>query len=189
MTAPTTIARRRPSRRGAIVAAIAAASILAVAGSAIVLGTGQGTLAGTRAATAAFHDLAVARDAGYGEFYLCTDENGGAGAMGQHFVNGALVGTTEVNPMTPEVLVYEPKKNGGYRLVGVEYVTFAEGWDAANDNPPSLFGRNFARVEAGNRYGLPTFYQLHVWLWRPNPSGMFNDWNPQVSCRGQGDPA
>ena len=63
------------------------------------------------------------------------------------------------------------------------------GWDAANDGPPSLFGRNFALVGAGNRYGLPPFYQLHVWLWRPNPSGIFNDWNPKVSCRGQGDPA
>jgi hypothetical protein len=189
MTAISPTARRRISLRGALVATIAAASILAIAGSAIVLGTGKSSVAGVRAATAAFHDLAAAEAAGYEPFYVCTDENGGAGAMGQHYVNGSLVGTTEVDPLTPEALVYEPNPNGGDRLVGVEYVTFQEAWDAANAAPPSLFGRNFALVPAGNRYGLPAFYQLHVWLWRPNPSGLFNDWNPKVSCRGQGDPA
>ena len=33
------------------------------------------------------------------------------------------------------------------------------------------------------------FYELHAWIWRPNPSGIFKDWNPSVTCRGQGDPA
>ena len=56
-------------------------------------------------------------------------------------------------------------------------------------DPPTLFSRNFTRIPAGNRYGLDPFYELHVWLWRPNPSGMFKDWNPSVSCRGNGDPA
>ena len=180
---------RRRGLRGLLVTAIALASLLAVAGSAIVLGTGQSSIAGVRAATAAYHDLAAAEAAGYGVFYVCTDENSGAGAMGQHYVKGALVGDPAIHALAPEALIYEPRRDGGYRLVGVEYVTFAEGWDAANDGPPSLFGRNFALVGAGNRYGLPPFYQLHVWLWRPNPSGMFNDWNPKVSCRGQGDPA
>ena len=180
---------RRRGLRGVLVTAIALASLFAIVGSAIVLGTGQGSIAGVRAATAAYHDLAVAEAAGYGEFYVCTDENGGAGAMGQHYVKGALVGDPAINALTPEALIYEPRRGGGYRLVGVEYVTFKEAWDATHGAPPSLFGRNFALVGAGNRYCLPPFYQLHVWLWRPNPSGMFNDWNPKVSCRGQGDPA
>jgi hypothetical protein len=25
-------------------------------------------------------------------------------------------------------------------------------------------------------------WALHVWVWKHNPSGMFADWNPQVSC-------
>jgi hypothetical protein len=33
-----------------------------------------------------------------------------------------------------------------------------------------------------NRYGIPPFYALHVWAWRPNPSGVFADWNTKVSC-------
>jgi hypothetical protein len=180
---------RRRGMRGVLVTSVAVASLLAVVGSAIVLGTGQGSIAGVRAATAAFHDRAVAEAAGYGPFYVCTDENSGAGAMGQHYVNGALVGDPAINALTPEAVIYEPRRGGGYRLVGVEYVTFKAAWDASHSAPPALFGRNFALVGAGNRYGLPPFYQLHVWLWRPNPSGMFNDWNPKVSCRGQGDPA
>jgi len=34
----------------------------------------------------------------------------------------------------------------------------------------------------GNRYGLPPFYELHAWLWKHNPAGMFDDWNPRVVC-------
>ena len=48
--------------------------------------------------------------------------------------------------------------------------------------PPSLFGQEFELVATPNRYGLPPFYELHAWLWKHNPSGMFNDWNPRVSC-------
>jgi len=25
-------------------------------------------------------------------------------------------------------------------------------------------------------------YILHAWVWKNNPSGMFEDWNPAVSC-------
>jgi hypothetical protein len=186
MTATSTA---RFGRRGVLISALAAVSLASVLGASVVLGTGQDSLAGLRQSTAAFHDLSVAQAAGYGRFYLCTDHNGGAGAMGQHYVKGSLVGDPAINPLTPEVLIYEPKPDGSYRLVGVEYVVFKADWDATHASPPSLFGRNFALVPAGNRYGLPDFYQIHVWLWRPNPSGMFNDWNPKVSCRGMGDPA
>ena len=152
------------------------------------MGGGQRSIAAVRAATAGFHDVATAEAAGYGPFYVCTD-HASLGTMGQHYVKGALVGDAVVDPLQPEALVYEPKKGGGYRLVGVEYVVFKEAWDAVHSGPPSLFGRNFTHIEAGNRYGLPDFYELHVWLWRPNPSGIFSDWNPKVTCRGNGDPA
>jgi hypothetical protein len=35
-----------------------------------------------------------------------------------------------------------------------------------------------------NRYGLPAFYELHVWAWRENPNGSFVDWHPHVICDG-----
>jgi hypothetical protein len=25
-------------------------------------------------------------------------------------------------------------------------------------------------------------WYLHVWIWEPNPSGLFADWNPSVTC-------
>jgi hypothetical protein len=179
----------RPRLRALLVSAIGLGSLVAIIGSSVALGEAKDSVAGVRAATAKYHDLSAAMKAGYGPFYICTDDNSGAGAMGQHYVNGLLVGTTEVDPLAPEALIFEPMPGGGSRLVGVEYVTFQEAWDAAHANPPSLFGRPFALVKGGNRYSLPAFYQLHVWLWRPNPSGMFKDWNPSVTCRGHGDPA
>lgn len=51
---------------------------------------------------------------------------------------------------------------------------------------PSLFGQEFELVPAGNRYGLPDFYELHAWVWKHNPNGMFHDWNPTVSCAAAG---
>jgi hypothetical protein len=146
-------------------------------------------LAEVRAATARFHDFDAATDAGYGRLHMCTDHEGGLGAMGEHYVNGSAVGDTEFDLAQPEVLVYEPMPNGRMRLVAVEFVVFAEPWDAISSSPPELFGRELALVEAPNRYGVPSFYQVHVWLWRHNPSGTFSDWNPNVSCHGAGDPA
>jgi hypothetical protein len=175
--------------RGLVLGAIAVASLLVLVGQSIAIGAGQGELAAVRAATDKFHDLKVAGDAGYGPFYVCTDENTGLGAMGQHYVKGDLVGDGAINPLTPEALVYEPMPDGHLRLVGVEYVVFKDAWDANHSNPPQLFGHMFFTIPAGNRYGLPDFYELHAWIWRPNPSGIFENWNPKVSCRGNGDPA
>ena len=139
-----------------------------------------------RQATAGYHrvDAAVADD--YGVFrdaqgIACIDKRG-EGAMGIHYVRGALVGDAAVDAATPEALVYEPTANGRLRLVAVEYVVFQSAWDAEQSSPPSLFGREFELVGADNRYGLPPYYALHAWLWKHNPNGMFADWNPRVSC-------
>jgi hypothetical protein len=162
---------------------------LALGGTPTAMAGGQSGLAGLRQATDAFHDLSVATAAEYGLFYRCTDENSGLGAMGQHYVNGKLVGDPEVDPLRPEALVYAPKRGGGYRLVAVEWVTFVADWQKTHAGPPSLFGQTFTLVPSPNRYGLPPFYALHAWIWDPNPSGMFANWNPRVSCLGNGDPA
>jgi hypothetical protein len=145
-----------------------------------------GDLSRARAATAKYQRLGVAQRAGYG---LLTDaagiaciDNPGVGGMGVHYVNGVLVGDADVHPTTPEALVYEPQRNGRMRLVALEYVVFQAAWDAAHDAPPMLFGREFMLTPAGNRYGLPPFYALHAWVWKHNPRGMFDDWNPLVSC-------
>jgi hypothetical protein len=183
------VAARTAARRVLLVL-VALVALAAIGGTTLVAAR-QDQLAKVRAATDKFHTLSVAENAGYGSFYLCTD-NVTDGTMGQHYVNLGLVldtatGVPTIDPLQPEALVYEPKKNGGYKLVGVEYVVFQAAWDADNDAPPALFGKTFTLIGAGNRYGLDPFYELHAWIWRPNPSGIFKDWNPSVSCRGQGD--
>lgn len=140
-----------------------------------------------RAATAKYLHLDSAIAHGYGELkdaagIACIDKPG-VGAMGIHYVNGGLVGDPNEKARTPELLVYEPQRIGKLRLVAVEYVVLKADWEAAgHTNAPSLFGRQFELIAAGNRYGLPDFYELHAWIWKHNPRSMFDDWNPRVSC-------
>ncbi len=133
-----------------------------------------------RQATDPYHDLAAAEAAGYGLFHGCVSSPT-EGSMGVHMVNGALVGDGELDAMNPEAILYEPN-NGRMQLVGVEYVVIADDWHANNDGPPVLMGQLFNYVSSPNRYGIPAFYELHVWAWQRNALGMFADWNPRVSC-------
>jgi hypothetical protein len=137
-------------------------------------------------ATARYHNVAAAENAGYGRL---VDVNGvacidmpGMGAMGVHYVNGSLVGDGEVDALTPEALVYEPDGAGRLRLVAVEYVVIQQAWHANHRHPPALFGHQFDVTASPNRYGLPPFYSLHAWVWKNNPAGAFAMWNPRVSC-------
>jgi hypothetical protein len=109
-----------------------------------------------------------------------------AGAMGVHFVNGALLGDDVLDPAHPEALIYEFHGSIG-RLVGVEFIVFADVWHLthAPNDPPVLEGQLLNFYDAPNRFGLPAFYELHVWAWRDNPNGAFVDWNPRVSCEGR----
>jgi hypothetical protein len=139
------------------------------------------TLVGTvRQATRGFMNVDAAEAAGYGLFHGCVS-GPQEGAMGIHYVNGDLVGDGEIDALQPEALIYE-MRGGRLQLVGVEYVVLAEAWDANHETPPSLMGQVFHYVGAPNRYKIPAFYELHVWAWKQNPSGMFTDWNPKVSC-------
>lgn len=175
------------NRKATMLVAMLLASALLIPAVALAGGNGS-DLATVRAATARFHDIQVALDEGYGPLHICTDENSGLGAMGQHYVKGSVVGDTEFDLTQPEVLVYEPMPNGRQRLVAVEFVVFKDLWDAENAAAPQLFGRELQEVSAPNRYGVPSFYQIHVWLWKSNPAGIFSDWNKRVSCLGMGDP-
>ena len=101
--------------------------------------------------------------------------------MGNHYVNGALVGAGELNAARPQVLIYEPS-GSGLQLVGVEFVVIADSWLASHTSPPVLEGQTFQYVSSPNRYGLPAHFELHVWAWRENPNGAFVDWNNKVTC-------
>ena len=133
-----------------------------------------------RRATERFQDVSAATAAGYALFLGCVSSPQGS-AMGIHYVNGGLVGDGKLDAARPEALMYEPR-GGKLELVGVEYIVIASAWDGASKTPPALMGQLFHYNTSPNRYGIPAFYSLHVWAWRPNPDGVFADWNPKVSC-------
>ena len=159
---------------------VAAASLLGIAGTAIA----ASAFDGATSSTAAFHDLDKAKAAGYtvrvadAAGIVCITQ-AGQGGMGVHMLNPALL-DSEIDAEHPELLVYEPRNDGELKLVALEYLVFQSDWHGSS--PPALFGRQFDVVPAGNRYGLPPFYALHAWLWKQNPSGTLNAWNPRVTC-------
>ncbi len=173
---------------------LAAMLLLAVAMPAGAAAQSEEELAAAREATEAFADVAAAEEAGYGlppegPLHECIANLDGPGAMGFHYINGDLVGDTDLDPTTPEALVYAPTTDGGLELVALEYVVFAEAWDEENDMAPMLFDEMFMLVEEPNRYELPAFYALHAWVWQDNPDGTFASFNPDVSCEDIPDTA
>ena len=165
---------------------VLAAVVLAAAGFAVAAdGHSQTTV--VKEATKAFHhDVGAAEAAGYGRFLdaagiACIES--AAGGMGVHYVKGALVGDAVLDPAEPEALVYQPQVDGKLKLVAVEYIVFKSAWENAGHlGRPSLFGREFDFTDAPNRYGIPPFYALHAWIFKGNPAGHLEPYNPQVDC-------
>ena len=125
-----------------------------------------------REANARFADVAIATKEGYAPIPCVSGIEGGA--MGVHYVNGDLINDEVIDIARPEAVMYEPQPDGSMELIAVEYIT--------PKGPAELGGHLFSFTNAPNRYGLPAFYELHVWAWRQNPTGAFADMNPDVSC-------
>lgn len=125
-----------------------------------------------RQATEHYKDVRLAEAAGYVPGPCVSGRNGGA--MGVHYVNAVYLDDAPPKVGEPEALIYEPLANGQLRLVGVEYITLA--------GPAVLEGHLLNYTGSANRYGLPEFWELHVWAFKHNPDGAFADWNPDVSC-------
>ena len=136
-------------------------------------------LARIRAATARYHDVDAALAAGYVRVSPCVFNTAGSKAI--HFQKPVLVDAV-VDVQAPEVLLYEPTKNGDLRLVGVEFLIPAGAWDAFHSGTPMLGEQPFMDRRSPP-FGAPIpNYALYVWLWRHNPNGMFQQYNPAVSC-------
>jgi hypothetical protein len=149
------------------------------------------TLASIRGATAKYQREDVAIADGYAPDPVCVSSPDGA--MGIHYVKPQLVMNPSVDPTAPEVLLYTELPNGKRKLVGVEYlvpvIVDGEPWfgpgppPAGEFNPaPTLGGQTFDGPMPGHNPFMPWHYDLHVWVWSNNPSGMFAPWNPAVSC-------
>lgn len=143
-----------------------------------------------RKSTERFKDVKVAEAEGYALQFGCVSGDS-AGAMGLHYVNGALVNGGVVDAAHPQIVIYEPAANGSVKLIGADYLVLADMWNKNHSSPPELMGQLFHLFDAPNRFGLPSFYTLHVWAWKDNPNGAFVNWHPTVSCEafnGEGRP-
>lgn len=104
--------------------------------------------------------------------------------MGYHYVNFSLI-DLDIDNQNPEVLVYEPQKNGTLRLVAAEFIVPAIPWHMTHDDdyPPTFEGQVFDDNRDFTKGGPPfPHYQLHVWIWKNNPKGIFAQYNPNVNC-------
>jgi hypothetical protein len=129
-------------------------------------------IARARAATTAFKNVDAALAAGYPRETDCVQYQP-HGAMGYHFTNKGLRDAT-LDVEKPEVLVYEKRPDGSFAFNGVEYVVPIAAW--TKDEPPTIMGQPLKKAD---KLGI---YYLHVWIWKPSPTGVFADWNPDVKC-------
>jgi hypothetical protein len=143
-----------------------------------------------KAALSKYSDPFAAIKDGYFSTLACIDFPKGAvdgtvqyppGAMGVHFLNAANIGP-KLDPAKPQVLIYEP--------VGNKLVLAAAEWfvpvQVVGDGPaPTIFGQTLSGPMDGHEPIMPAalrHYDLHVWLWKDNPKGMFTSTNASVKC-------
>ena len=129
------------------------------------------------------YSLERAAREGYVQDDLCLDapafgQPSRQGAMGFHATNENLLrGPIDVN--RPQALMFDAQG----KVLGVEYEITTE----ARPEPPTLFGRRFSKLppHAGVQH---EHYALHLWFVY-NPSGVFADFNPRVSCPAGSTPS
>jgi hypothetical protein len=133
-----------------------------------------------RNATARFRDLNVALAEGWAPATPCVS-GPDAGAMGVHFNQPARKADGTLSGDAPQFLIYEPMADGAMRLV--EFLVTVSDWENKNGAVPAILDGNLMNlVPTPNRFGLPAFYEMHVWAWEDNPKGTFADWNTRVNC-------
>ena len=117
------------------------------------------------------------------------------GKMGYHLVNVPLRGSAAtpdagdvvLDPTKPEMILYEKRADGTMNLVGVEWIVFKAAWEKANGAgaaAPTVLGVPLLYSEHTFAAGGPVIphYELHAWIWKENPRGTFDPWNPNVTC-------
>lgn len=152
-------------------------------------GGNAAAIAAVKAALDKYKDpIAAVRD-GYFSTLGCIDFPAGGsehgsmeykpGAMGVHFLNPALIGP-KLDSTKPQVLLYEP--------VGDKLVLTGAEWfvpTAVSKTPPSMLGHQLMGPMEGHAPIIPAelhHWDLHVWLYKDNPNGMFSPTNSAVKC-------
>ena len=146
-------------------------------------------LTSARDALAKYADPIVAVRDGYFSTVACVDyPHGGKdgpveyppGAMGIHFLNPANIGP-QLDPAKPQVLLYE-QVGGKLKLTGAEWFMPVA---VAGGKAPMIFGQTLLGPMDGHEPIMPAslrHYDLHVWLWKDNPRGVFTSTNAAVKC-------
>jgi hypothetical protein len=170
---------------------------------------GEISLDEMRAATARFRNVDVALAEGYvrdptDTCHVAADmgQPASLGGMGIHFFRPDLLGiTAPPNPRVngsgthtdfsrPAILIYEPRADGTLELVAIENLVFQAAWrTAGNGDRPMTHGRPWDRMQddpstpVDEAHGFEPHFDQHIWLWRDNPRGTYEPFNPTVTCR------
>lgn len=124
--------------------------------------------------TARYHDLNVALQDTFVLLHEC-ETRPGEGPVGMVYVNFNRLLDGVIDPSSPDALVYEPAgPSGRPSLVAAEFAMPYALW--TDTEPPKFLGAEFQREDEFGVYGL------HVWIWRNNPNGLFEEANPRISC-------
>lgn len=170
---------RRVALAAAILALVALAATFTTAPAADAdADADQRDLAGVRGAVAPYHNMDRAIADGWDWVPGLDDcfEDAQLGGMGFHLIDASRL-DTELDPHRPEALVYVPKPNGELRLGAVDWIVPADAWaDEGPADRPMVLDQQLHLNEA---LGV---YVLHAWIFEHNPAGMFEDFNPRVSC-------
>ena len=131
--------------------------------------TWQMEVAQVTTATAKYTDIAMATSDGF------MDVSGFVPNMGHHYLLPTRVDNTFVLE-EPEILLYAPDENGVMQFVAVEYVV-----PIADLDNPGVPPEGFTGDEDEWEINLNlSQWQLHVWIVKDNPDGIFAPFNPAV---------
>lgn len=181
------------------------------ASAATTAGTDGVEIAALREVAERYRDVNVALEEGYlrDPTNMCVTAamegmDPSLGAMGIHYFRPDLLGIVQTEPRVagtgthtdfsqPGVLIYEPQADGSLELVAIENVVFRSGWEAAGHTAaPSFMGNEYVPMvddpatAPDEAHGFEPHYELHAWVVRDNPNGMFAPHNPNVTCDHHG---
>ena len=165
------------------------------------------SLDAVKAATAKYRNVKVAIAEGFRTDGKCMSAAmigypAAQGAMGLHYVRKDLIGIqppppghrvsgtgTHTDFLKPSMLVYEPQADGSLKLAAVENLVFQSAWEeAGHKSPPNFHGARYVLLKddpttaVDEAHHYEPHYELHVWLYRHNPNGIFAEFNPRVTC-------
>ena len=139
-----------------------------------------------RAKSAPWHSQKQAEEAGYTVVAGCTDERteglpaSTARGMGYHTLNPALI-DGEAHLLEPELLVYGRGPSGKLEFAAFDYFIPGAFYPSPTSagypgTPPLLHGLGTPLMWNAAHNG----WIAHIWLWKKNPDGIFDNFNPEI---------